>query len=131
MHQKYEYEYNSYGLKTQCKWIDQIYPTASSLITYEYDNNNNLVKEASYDLYSLEPIGYDTYEYDSNGNKDRWHYSPDNILGYYCDYKYDSYGNCIEGNIYNPDGSLKQSQTMEYKYDSKGNIIYEKITDKL
>lgn len=127
VYQKYEYKYNTDGLKIERVWLDQIIPNADMLTTYEYDANKNLIKENNYNFYSYASYGYYTYEYDSAGNiKRTTFFDSANALVSYCDYTYDSYGNCTKKMVYNSDGSLDYSEITEYKYDSQGNKIYEK-----
>ena len=90
----------------------------SGYTIYEYDNNNNLISEASYDAKGNKGRS-SLYEYDENGNKvkDTMYKSDGTVDGYWI-YEYDRNSNCIRHT--EEDGTYA-----EYKYDSNGNKIEE------
>jgi len=97
----------------------------TSIITYQYDENENLIEEKQSDengkLWSRS-----IFKYDKNNNQieyERYNYFSDEELSYKYVYKYDEKGNKTEENIYNSDGELESKSI--YKYDNRGNKIEE------
>jgi hypothetical protein len=90
-------------------------------VKLEYDDKGNKVGlNRSFPAY----LGYvenEIYKYDSKGNLiEENHYNPDGLT-FMVKREYDDKGNEVETNRYNPDGSLGGKWT--HKYDSKGNLI--------
>ena len=119
-----EYDNRGNRIKNECTSISRVYPVegatytvshkSTSSETYEYDENNRIIKATNY--LGDTKNGYKLYEYDNNGFLIKWTaYSPNDTVSFIQTYEYDENNNCIKissGNGY-----------VTYEYDKKGNII--------
>jgi YD repeat-containing protein len=120
------YKYDDYGNKIE----GNSYMPNDSIVgkrTYLYDKNGNKIEENEYYKISNSIDGENQYTFDySYNNLDEIigsvHRSDDRLVWRWT-FKYDSGGNRIERNDYNPNNNQLFKWT--YRYDNHGNIIEE------
>ena len=102
---------------------NKYYDDGTLWIEYEYDQNDELVKESWYNTDgSLQRV----YEYDTNGNMikhSKYAYTPDGALELYIITEFDAEGNIVKNSTFNSDGSLNDCWITEY--DINGNKVKE------
>lgn len=95
----------------------------------EYNDKKQKIKVTEFDLEN-QPVAKITYDYDNNGNLicEKIYTLNDDIetLDSIITYKYDNNNNLIERQIKNSEEMLVDK--IEYKYDNNGNILEEKVT---
>ena len=91
---------------------------------YEYDENGNRIKEATY--YPRNEYVIFSWKYDNNGNKTEHHRDDEDGRNYSYFYEYDGKGNCIEETYI----SYPENHTniITYEYDGYGNLIKRRET---
>jgi hypothetical protein len=106
----FEYDAKQYQVK-----INRLYTNGTSgYILIANDENGNVIRATTYDS-SNNIEGYEIYEY-ANGKLNRIkYYSPADSMNFYIIYEYDSNGNHVRTNHYNPDGSLSQYDLFAYE----------------
>lgn len=140
----YEYIYDKNGNMLAQNWVEAD-GSKTSLVSYEYDDNGNLIKEISFGIVedeivtsyeneadasgkliscniynnSGEYLAKRTYEYHDNGIvKKETRYLPDGTLEE--EVFYDEQGNMLEDKYYQ-NGQIYIHTMFEYEYDEQGN----------
>ncbi|WP_298139766.1 hypothetical protein [Flavobacterium sp.] len=112
-----ECNYNKNGDKTSCS-------NGKIISNYEYDENNNIIKETNLSIKNLDTLGYKINEYsDHNLVKTITYEFTEKKKKIVSEtiYKYDNSRNLVEEVDKTVDGKIYQK--IAYKYDSKNNKI--------
>jgi antitoxin component YwqK of YwqJK toxin-antitoxin module len=112
-----EYEYDEYGNKTKVVNTNGDGSVTVVQYTREYDDNNNILKETSYNEDGTSEEAYEATYYSSGEIKERTNYY-NGVIGDY--YEYDENGNSLLHISYY-DG--EEYYRYAYEYDQNGNEI--------
>ena len=113
----HEWQYVKKQVTTEYNYDGTVY----SKSIYEYDENENLIKETYY--YDGALSYYNVHEYDSKGNQTKQtSHGPDDQVNSSYFYTYDYYGNLIKETEYHGDHLYLVSYT-EYTYDGNNQML--------
>lgn len=123
----YEYEYDELGRKIEEEYYSYSitkFDYNSWRYSYEYDDDNNLIKNAELNGDGIVDKWWE-YEYDASGNKIRevlyQNKEKEVSREWLREYTYDTCGNLREYVAYLSDGSIYSRDVNEYEYDDHGN----------
>jgi hypothetical protein len=103
-------------------WITPENGKKASIITYEYNNNSQLVKTI-YSIPSAASTEYSSFIYDNNNRISRQTMYWENTATGYIDYSYDGKGNLIKEMLYNLQSTVSPEliTTTTYSFDNQLN----------
>ena len=96
--------------------------------TFDYDNENNLVKETYYPGDTINPLIYSVFEYENNKKKVELKYTAAGSAGHWLSQKITFFyegEKLIREETTSPPFDEEVWHYIEYKYDERGNLILE------